>query len=131
MTIDLQARLDLHELLARYCHRVDHGDADGWAALFTSDGVFEVAGVMRLQGTEQLRTMPGTVAEHGGDKWRHQITSIVVEPGDTADSATVDAYGLVTNWGDGGKLVTFTDYHIDMLRVGGAWRIAALLARPA
>lgn len=131
MTIDLQSRLELHELLARYCHRVDHGDADGWAALFTSDGVFEVAGVMRLQGSEQLRAMPGTVTEHGGGKWRHQITSIVVEPGATADRATVDAYGLVTDWNDGGKLVTFTDYRIDMLRVGGAWRIAELVARPA
>ena len=79
MSVAVADRCDIDELLVRYCHCVDHGDADGWAALFTADGVFEVSGVMRLAGTERLRGMPGVVAEQGGGKWRHQITNIVCD----------------------------------------------------
>lgn len=128
--LDMQARLDIEELLAQYCHRVDRNDGEGWAALFTQDGVFEVAATMRLQGKAQLLTMPGTLMEHGGGKWRHQITNILAEIGGTAGTATVSAYGLVTDWRDGGKLVMFTDYRIEITRIEGEWRIANLFTQP-
>ncbi len=121
-------RTQIAELFARYCHSVDHGDADGWAALFTSDGSFEVVGAMRFVGHDQLRAMPGIVTEHGGGKWRHQITNIITEMAPDADIAQVRAYGLVTDWRDGGKLVTFADYEVALRRIDGQWRIAALTA---
>jgi hypothetical protein len=37
----VEARLELIELESLYPHRWDSGDAGGWAALFTEDGVFE------------------------------------------------------------------------------------------
>lgn len=123
-------RLDIIDLLARYCHAVDHDDADGWAALFAQQGVFEVTGIMRLEGHEQLRTMPGIVVEQGGGKWRHQITNVVIDDGGTTDTACVRAYGLVTDWRDGGKPVSFTDYEITLRRLKCGWRIQALVARP-
>lgn len=123
------ATQEIIELFARYCHRVDHGDAEGWAALFTPDGSFEVVGAMRFEGTEQLMAMPGIVAEHGGGKWRHQVTNIAVDPGDTQDTAKVAAYGLVTDWSDGGKPASFTDYEIVMRRTDDGWRIQTLIAR--
>jgi ketosteroid isomerase-like protein len=127
--LNIADRVEIEEILAHYCHRVDHGDADGWAALFTEDGVFEVEGHMRLQGTDQLRTMPGVVTEQGGGKWRHRITNVATESGSDPDGLQVKAYGLVTDWREGGKPMTFTDYEIGFRRVGGDWRIAKLLAR--
>ena len=124
-------RIEIGELFARYCHSVDHGDTAGWRALFTPDGVFEVAGAMRLEGHEQVGAMPGVVAEHGGGKWRHQITNIVVEPGSHDDEAHVTAYGLVTDWSNDGKPMTFSDYTITLNRAGRVWRIRQLLATPA
>lgn len=38
----LEARLDLAELAARYCHRIDAGDYAGAAALFAPDGILAV-----------------------------------------------------------------------------------------
>jgi uncharacterized protein (TIGR02246 family) len=126
--LDVADKVEIQELLARYCLRVDHGDAEGWAGLFTPDGSFEIVGVMRLQGTEQLRTMPGIVAAQGGGKWRHQITSIATEAGTSPGTARLQAYGLVTDWRDGNKLMTFTDYEMNLSRVDGSWRIKTLIA---
>lgn len=127
-TITGDDRIAIGELFARYCHRVDHGDSAGWVELFTPDGTFEVAGVMRLEGHEQVGAMPGVVAAQGGGKWRHQITNIAVVDGDDADVALVTAYGLVTDWGNEGKPMSFSDYAITLNRVDGGWRIRSLLA---
>lgn len=127
-TITSDDRIAIAELLARYCHRVDHGDVAGWLELFTPDAVWEVVGVMRFEGHEQIGAMPSVVAEHGGGKWRHQITNIAVDEGDDADVAHVTAYGLVTDWGKEGKPTSFSDYAITLNRVGGAWQIRTLLA---
>ena len=121
-------RLDILDLLARYCHAVDHDDAEGWASLFTPQGVFEVSGVMRLEGRDQLRAMPGIVKEQGGGKWRHQVTNVVIDDGAGADAASVRAYGLVTDWREGGKPVSFTDYEIKLCRLECGWRIQTLVA---
>lgn len=125
----IAARTQIAELFARYCHSVDHGDADGWAALFTADGSFEVVGAMRFVGHEQLRAMPGIVTEHGGGKWRHQITNIATELAQDADTAQVRAYGLVTDWRNGGKVASFTDYEVALRRDDGQWKITTLTAR--
>lgn len=126
---DVAAQIEIEALLARYCHRVDHDDSVGWADLFAADGSFVVDGAFRLDGTDQLRTMPAIVREHGGGKWRHQIMNIVVEEGVEPGTARVMAYGLVSDWRDGGKLVSFSDYEILLRQVDGTWRITTLLAQ--
>lgn len=127
-SVDDASRIAIIELFARYCHRVDHDDGPGWAALFTDDGVFEVPGALRLEGVDQLRSMPGQVAQLGGGKWRHQVTNIAIDAGPDPDSASVVAYGVLSDWNDGGKLANFTDYQILMRRIDGGWRIARLVA---
>jgi 3-phenylpropionate/cinnamic acid dioxygenase small subunit len=126
--LDVEARLDIHDLLARYCHLVDSGDAEGWSALFAEDGVFDVPGAIHLVGRAQLRSMPGIVLQQGERKWRHQITNIVVEAGDTPDTAHVRAYGVLSDWRKGGVLAAFSDYRIELRRVQGAWQVVGLTA---
>ncbi len=127
--IDSATRLEIQELFGRYCHLVDHDQGAAWAALFTPDGSFTVVGAMRLEGHEQLAGMPGIVQQLGGGKWRHQVTNIVIDPADQADELIVTAYGLVTDWREGGSLASFTDYRIVVRRTTG-WRIAELVATP-
>lgn len=42
---EAEARLAIMDLEAEYARSWDAGDADGWAAVFTEDGVFDMAGV--------------------------------------------------------------------------------------
>ena len=55
---ELEARLAIMDLEARYAAAWDAGDGDGWAALFTEDGVFEMAGV----GDRETQTTAGRQA---------------------------------------------------------------------
>lgn len=126
--LSVEDRQDIVDLFAQYCHRVDHADGEGWAALFTSDGAFDIQGITRLEGTEQLSGMPAVVSEQGKGTWRHQVTNIVAEAGDGPDMATMKAYGLVTGWVSGGVPITFTDYTGRLRRVDGEWRIVELIA---
>ena len=126
--LDIADRLAIQDLFANYCHRVDHDDSAGWGALFAPDGSFEVVGVLKFKGADQLMAMPGIVAQQGNGKWRHQITNIVARPGNDEGTAHVIAYGLVTDWQDGGKPASFTDYDIMLRRIDGEWRIAQLVA---
>ncbi len=127
-TLDIQTRLDIHELFARYVHLVDSNRARDWVELFTPDGAFDIPGVFRLEGREQLLAMPANVAELGGGKWRHQITNILAEPGERGDEIQVRAYGLVSDWTEGGKLISFTDYRITLKRLDDQLLIHELVA---
>lgn len=126
-TVDVQTRLDICELLNRYCHYVDHGQGDAWAGLFTLDGVFEVERMMKLRGRNQLRTMPGTVRQRGNGLWRHQITNVMIDHGGNLKEKIVKAYGLVSDWGNGGQPMSFCDYTI-VMRSTCRWQIAHLSA---
>jgi 3-phenylpropionate/cinnamic acid dioxygenase small subunit len=42
---EAEARLAIMDLEAEYARAWDAGDAEGWAAVFTEDGVFDMAGV--------------------------------------------------------------------------------------
>ena len=55
-------RAAIGDLLARYCHNFDTGDADGVAGLFTEDGVFDpgVTGFGPFEGREIIRAPAGT-----------------------------------------------------------------------
>ena len=50
-------RAAIGDLVARYCHNFDGGDADGVADLFTEDGVFDPGadGFEPLEGREAIR----------------------------------------------------------------------------
>jgi ketosteroid isomerase-like protein len=131
MSADLEVRdkLAIAELFARYSHSVDHAETDTWVALFTADGLFEIVGVTRFQGAAELRAMPAMLAENGKGAWRHQITDIVSAAG--PDGATAQAYGLITDWGGGGKAIAFAEYTAQLRRTESGWRFARLAARMA
>ena len=46
--VPIQDRVDIDNLFSAYAYTLDEGDADGWIALYTEDGVFDVPGLNRL-----------------------------------------------------------------------------------
>jgi 3-phenylpropionate/cinnamic acid dioxygenase small subunit len=127
--LGIEDRLDIQDLLSRYAHHFDSGEGEAWAALFTPDAVCE-APSLRLEGAAQLRTLPATSAEHSGGKFRHQITNILTEPAGEGRVA-VRAYGLMTDWNEGGKFLMLATYTGFLAKGPDGWRIADLKATPA
>ena len=72
-------RDEILQLLYRYNHAIDNGDAEGWADTFTPDAVFDAAGNL-MSGREALVAFAASV--HGA---RHVVANPVVDiAGDTA-----------------------------------------------
>ena len=127
-TIDLQTRLDVHELLSHFSHFLDHNQGACWADLFTVDGVFECADGNRLHGTAELATVPAMVHERGGGVWRHLITAVVIKRVNTRRHLVVQAYGPVVDMNQASAMAAFYDYAFT-LKFCSSWRIAHALAR--
>jgi uncharacterized protein (TIGR02246 family) len=87
----LADRVRIRELTARYNHCFDDGDAEGFAATFTEDGVMEVDGGFTVTGREGLEQMcRGTpygivhvtvdpVVEVDGDRAVQETTVLVLQ----------------------------------------------------
>ena len=116
--------LAIHRLLARYGMSADCADADQVASCFTQDGVYDVGGVLRMEGRDAIRAMingPG-----------HQ--RLMPDAGHTVGPLVVQLHGdRATAWGysrtyhrENGAIVLFRLAYnrIDLVRDAGQWRIA-------
>src|SRR5581483_729775 len=54
---DIADRFAIRELTAHYNDAIDDGRLDDYLACFTADGVFEIEGLGRGQGPDQIRPM--------------------------------------------------------------------------
>jgi hypothetical protein len=77
-------RLEIEELYARACRKLDFPDPDGYAELFTEDGSFgrrTADGEMAFQhvGADALRAFVSKMAEVRAGLARHWITNIILE----------------------------------------------------
>jgi ketosteroid isomerase-like protein len=115
-------RASICDLLARYCHDFDRGNADGVADLFTEDGVFDpdVAGFEAVEGRDVIR---GFVGSMPAGMVHHMTTDAAYDV--DGDVATGIASFLVVAKG---AVVTVGRYHDDLARVDGAWRIRRRVA---
>ena len=102
-------------LLARYCLCLDHDDVEGWVALFTPDGTFEVYG-RSFDGHDGLRAMAR--ASPGG---LHLGGPPVVEMIDVARARTTQNL-LFVNREDGSSRSAL--YNDEVVRTPEGWRIA-------
>ncbi len=120
---------EIRQLLARYNTAIDLGDAAGWAACFTPDGVFECSGLPegspfggRYEGPEVLRdyaTMHHTVSK---GRARHWNANMLIEGDGT--TATMLCYLLALS--SGSRIAGSTGIYRDELRkIDGQWRFAA------
>jgi hypothetical protein len=122
MTLSINDKLEIHELLARYGHAIDSGAADALAATFTPDGEFDGPGGKHI-GTEALRTMGVDYHAHPDiNNTQHWISNIVVE-GD-GDSGHVVSYAMCvspTVDGQAIRIELINKYEDDIRRLNGKW----------
>jgi len=101
MDLSADDRLAIHELCARACHTIDFDDADGYAALFRPDGVFQrqaaaSAGgeiIFRHEGHAQLKEFVHQVTNWRKGLARHWTANIAVAP--TPEGARADSYTML------------------------------------
>lgn len=121
------ARLAIHELVARYNMAWDSDDADGVVECFTSDGVFVDATGLEHRGPEAIRAFAaGTRADFG--RMRH-ITSTHLVTALSATEATHRCYVvLASHLGEDRQLDT-GEYEDTLRRVGDEWRFVRRVVR--
>ena len=112
----------IREVLGTYCFRLDAGDMDGMAALFTPDGVWETdfgKGTGRAGIAEHGRSLRA----HGTEKRPravHLCTNIVIDlHGDSAH--VLSNWTTVQNSDTGPKIGSAGGYIDKMAKVGGTW----------
>ncbi|MBV9824491.1 MAG: nuclear transport factor 2 family protein [Alphaproteobacteria bacterium] len=123
MPTALEEKDAIREVMAEYCFRLDGGNFDSMAALFTEDGVWDTAfgagtgrgGIAAL--ARDIRARSG----HDRPRGIHLVTNIVIDLDD--DSARVHSnWIVVTNSPDGPKIGSGGGYVDHMVKQGGAWR---------
>ena len=128
--VPLQDRVNIDNLFSAYAYLLDDGDADAWVALYTDDGVFEVPGLSRFEGSEGLHDIADIVITGSQGNWRHSATNVLVTPGEHGDEVNVRMRTLVTDWNQDPAGLQFNDYQGSLVRIAGHWRIKELTAIP-
>jgi hypothetical protein len=124
MPVTTDDYVSISDFLGRYCWAVDEGDEEGWAALWTQDGVF--AGVMPepVVGREALKGVPRMAFAGGGGKMRHLVGSLHCDyAGEERGTVIGRYYNFVTNWLNGGAMNCFAISTVTLLRSGDSWLI--------
>jgi uncharacterized protein (TIGR02246 family) len=122
----LSHRTDIADLIGRYAHAVDRGDASATVECFTADALVEYeGGQIRLEGHDELTrfysdtlTSPST----------HLISNTLVEQSGDEARTLSSAVACVTRRA-GFVTVRGLTYETRCVRRDGRWRIARLLHR--
>lgn len=78
-SVDPVTKLEIHELLSRYCWALDHDDAEEWGNLYTSDATFAVPGIGDYHGRSEILKVPEFFRKKSEGAWRHHFTNIIVD----------------------------------------------------
>ena len=135
--------LQIRNLIARYAYATDAGDKEGFADLFLADGQWtrensppaELGGSglpsEAIRGREGLiRLIENSTIGRFQLKVRHQMTDVLVEPGQDDDHARTLFRALVTDWRDGpGRIAMCVFYTALCARTDEGWKFASVSAR--
>ncbi len=135
MTTALEEKDAIREVLAEYCFRLDGGDYDGMAALFTSDGTWDTAfgaATGRAAIAAQARDLRANRTQVGAGANRpravHLVTNIVIALGGESGGERAE---VRSNWtvvqnspessAGGPKIGSGGAYADQMVKQGGQW----------
>jgi uncharacterized protein (TIGR02246 family) len=114
-------RIEIEELIARYCWAIDTHDGEALADTFTPDGVFD--GGRRFEGREQLvRFGRGdhVAANRSETAAQHWVTNMVLSG--NRGAATARSYFVRHSIIDGAPTVARVGYYVDeLVRSDGRW----------
>ena len=124
MALSVEDQLDIQQLYARYNHAIDFGDAAGWAACFTPDGVFESGPGAPKIGSEALTGFATAFAARMQGKARHWNTNIVLE--DTASGARGKCYLMLLSMAEKPATAAVTAvYHDELVKTADGWKFSS------
>ena len=125
---EISDRMEINELLARYCHALDRQDWPAYRALFTPDAKMDFAAFGSPVGSvadveahlrptlESLKTS------------EHVSTTVIIDlDGDTAQARSAAIVPLTAATPDDGEHTTFAGlfYEDELTRTAEGWRICA------
>lgn len=127
-TVDLQTKMDVQELLSRFCHYLDQNKGSEWAKLFTRSASVDGCPFGVFNGHEEIATIPQYVAEKGAGFLRHHLSNVMFERTANHRELIIKAYCMVTDWSNNGAIVRCFDFEA-VLQNKCHWQFAHLIMR--
>ncbi len=115
--MDMNDRLELHELPGRYGDAIDDRDWDRLGQIFTDDAVFDLTdlGAPLLEGLDRIKAFMDTEARHPRT---HMMTNIYVD--ETPDGVKLN-FRIVALQPEG--RVGTASYYDDVVKTADGWRV--------
>jgi ketosteroid isomerase-like protein len=122
---EISDRLEIEQLLVRYCHAVDRRDWDAYRAVYTDEAVIDDVGAGPGRSVEEMVAFLSAALERVVTIQHAISTSLVDVDGDTATARTVCHCPVVLDR-DGVARMFFQAlwYEDDLVRTPDGWRIA-------
>ncbi|QUT05133.1 nuclear transport factor 2 family protein [Sphingobium phenoxybenzoativorans] len=123
--INVETRLEIRDLLSRFCHALDRNLPRQWNDIFTPDAVIDAPKLGRFAGRAEIAKIPDMVQEKGGGAWRHFLHNIYIDLADNGRDLLIAAYCTVSDWRTQGNVIRCWDLSARITRRRGL-RIVAL-----
>lgn len=127
---DISDRIEIEDLLVRYCYAVDDRDWNAYQRLFTPDAVIDdtVTGGVRGGVTDHIDYLRKALSKVLMSQ--HAISTLLIDlRGDTAEARAHCSCPMTVDLGGGRTHVFFQGlwYRNRLARTSEGWRIASLL----
>src|SRR5271155_404638 len=130
MTLSIDDRLDILDVLARADDAASRRDADAYVAYFTDDAVLDGA-MGNHRGKEPLRHSVGHIWQAEGAASVHLTLNAVIDPiDDRPDSAVAPSTLLILRMVAPISIHSVSTIVQHLVRVGTDWRIERRTVRP-
>ncbi len=119
---DCVDKMAITELFGRYAHAIDTGDAEGWAAVFTQNGQYELFG-NTTKGRPAIAAAIAGRPQEGRPHSQHRMANHVISIDDDRAHSVCEFCVIAERQG---RIDTITAgfYEDDLERVDGQWLIA-------
>jgi uncharacterized protein (TIGR02246 family) len=124
MTLDIEDKVAIADLFARYCCALDNGEVETVVNCFAAGAVLK-SPMIDLKGHAAIREFVGRFAAQraAGTQFRHMVTNIIATI--DGDGATATAYLLVLISQNGAhRTLPPGRYECDLVKEGGVWRFS-------
>ena len=125
MPLSAEDRMEIMQLMARYNHAADGGDAAGFADTFSDDALFE-GSAATARGREQLMGVIGAIPADA--RTRHWNNNALIE-GD-GDDATASVYLMRIALTAAPEVIASGVYRDTLKRINGQWRFTHRKVEP-
>jgi 3-phenylpropionate/cinnamic acid dioxygenase small subunit len=122
MALSLEDRIELHELAGRYGDLVDDRNWAGLDTVFTAGAVFEVVGLVTMEGLGRIRQY---MENEGRHPLAHLITNIHVrEEEGRVLLLSRGIFPIVSRKEEPGHRVFYGSYYDRVVRTAAGWRVS-------